>query len=318
MKWLVWIVLLLPTLASAQGLRLDGEIFARSSVQIVPPSIDNVWNLSITELAPDGAMLKPGDMVVTFDGGDSQNQLMAQRSQLAEKQSQRSQLLLELAERERNERLATEERRATLDKAQRKASQPESLVRRVDYRKLVIERAEAEELMTLGVERERLAAEQRRQELRLIDSEITLLQHKIKTLESSIAALRVTASRAGLLNHRTSWNGEKFAVGSRVFRGQAVAEIPDMETLAVRTQVDERDVTRVAVGMPARVLSEGSGIVLEGHVIDVGRVVRSKSRVQPVPVVDLLVELDRGDARLKPGQAVRVELATATSGAVSP
>ncbi len=317
MKRLAWIALLLPTFALAQGLRLDGEIFARSSVQIVPPSIDNVWNLSITELAPDGAMLKPGDMVVAFDGGDSQNQLMAQRSQLAEKQSQRSQLLLELAERERNERLATEERRATLDKAQRKASQPESLVRRVDYRKLVIERVEAEELMTLGVERERLAAEQRRQELRLIDSEITLLQHKIKTLESSIAALRVTASRAGLLNHRTSWNGEKFAVGSRVFRGQSVAEIPDMETLAVRTQVDERDVTRVAVGMPARVLSEGSGIVLEGHVTDVGRVVRSKSRVQPVPVVDLLVELDRVDARLKPGQAVRVELAT-TSGAVSP
>lgn len=308
MKRLALCLLLLPVFAGAQTLRLDGEVFARSSEQIGPPSIDNVWNLNITELVSDGSLVQPGDMVVVFDGGDSQNQLLTQRSALAEKQSQREQLLLELAERERNERLATEERRANLDKAERKATQPETLVRRVDYRKLVIERGEAVELMELAQQREVLAAEQRRQELRLIDSEIALAQHKINTLQAALAALRVTANRAGLISHNTSWSGEKFAVGSRVFRGQSIAEIPDMDTLAIRTQVDERDLTRVAVGMRARVVTEGSGRVLDGHVAEVGSVVRSKSRVQPVPVVDLRVELDHPDTRLKPGQAVRVEL----------
>lgn len=318
MKRLVPLLLLLPALAPAQTLRLDGEVFARSTEQIVPPSIDNLWNLNITEMAPDGSMLQAGDMVVVFDGGDTQNQLLTQRSALAEKASQRSQLLLELAERERNERLTTEERRASLDKAQRKATQPETLVRRVDYRKLVIERSEAEELMALAAERERLAAEQRRQELRLIDSEIAVLQHKITRLETALAALRVTARRAGMVSHRSSWDGEKFAVGSRVFRGQAVAEIPDMDTLAVRTQVDERDLARVAVGMRARVVAEGSGVVLDGHIADIGRVVRSKSRVQPVPVVDLRVELERSDAKLKPGQGVRVELSPGRTEASRP
>lgn len=313
MKRLALCVLLLPVFAGAQTLRLDGEVFARSSEQIGPPSIDNVWNLNITELVPDGSLVQPGDMVVVFDGGDSQNQLLTQRSALAEKQSQREQLLLELAERERNERLATEERRANLDKAERKATQPETLVRRVDYRKLVIERSEAVELMELAQQREVLAAEQRRQELRLIDSEIALAQHKINTLQAALAALRVTANRAGLISHNTSWSGEKFAVGSRVFRGQSIAEIPDMDTLAIRTQLDERDLTRVAVGMRARVVTEGSGRVLDGHVAEVGSVVRSKSRVQPVPVVDLRVELDHPDARLKPGQAVRVELSGMTN-----
>ena len=313
MKRLALCLLLLPVFAGAQTLRLDGEVFARSSEQIGPPSIDNVWNLNITELVSDGSLVQPGDMVVVFDGGDSQNQLLTQRSALAEKQSQREQLLLELAERERNERLATEERRANLDKAERKATQPETLVRRVDYRKLVIERGEAVELMELAQQREVLAAEQRRQELRLIDSEIALAQHKINTLQAALAALRVTANRAGLISHNTSWSGEKFAVGSRVFRGQSIAEIPDMDTLAIRTQVDERDLTRVAVGMRARVVTEGSGRVLDGHVAEVGSVVRSKSRVQPVPVVDLRVELDHPDARLKPGQAVRVELSGMTN-----
>ncbi len=312
------LLFLWPTLAPAQTLRLDGEVFARQSEQIAPPSIDDLWSLNITEMAPDGSLLKPGDVVVVFDGGDAQNQLLGRRSELAEKESQRGQLVLELAERERNERLATEERRASLDKAQRKATQPEALVRRVDYRKLVIERGEAEELMALAVERERLAAGQRHQELRLVDSEIALLQHKIDRLETSLAALRITARRAGLLAHRSTWNGEKYAVGSRVFRGQAVAEIPDMDTLAVRTQVDERDLTRVAVGMRARVVAEGSGVVLDGHVADIGRVVRSKSRVQPVPVVDLIVELERTEAKLKPGQGVRVELAPGRTEAGQP
>lgn len=308
MKRACLILALLPAWAGAQSLRLDGEVFARSSEQVAPPAIPNVWNLNITEFAPDGAPLKPGDMVVVFDGGETQNQLVTVRSQLAEKQSQREQLLLELAERERNERLATEERRAKLDKAQRKATQPESLVRRVDYKKLVIERAEAEELMALTERRERLAAEQRRQERRLIDADIAMLEKKISTFQASLAALRITATRAGVITHRTGWNGEKFAVGSQVFRGQAVAEIPDMETLAVNTQVNERDLTRVSAGMRARVVSEGGGTALEGRVTRIGSVVRSKSRVQPVPVVDLLVELDEATTRLKPGQAVRVEL----------
>lgn len=322
MRALAWVLCLLPAMAVAQPgsapLRLDGEVFARRTEQIVPPSIQNVWNLNITELAPDGSMVKAGDMVVVFDGGDSQNQLLSRRSALAEKERQREQLVLELAERERNERLTTAERRSTLDKAQRKATQPESLVRRIDYRKLVIERAEAEALMALAQQREGLAAEQRRQELRLIDSEIALLKHKIATLEASLAALRVTARRDGLMIHNASWSGEKFAVGSRVFRGQAVAQIPDMTSLAVRTQVDERDYTRVFVGMPARVVAEGGGMVLEGKVTEVGRVVRSKSRVQPVPVVELRVEFDRLDARLKPGQTVRVELSGARAEGVEP
>ena len=97
-----------------------------------------------------------------------------------------------------------------------------------------------------------------------------------------------------------------------------MAQIPDMATLAVRTQVNERDLVRVSVGMRARVVSEGGGTALEGRVSDIGRVVRSKSRVQPVPVVDLLVDLGAESARLKPGQAVRVELFDASAQAVRP
>jgi hypothetical protein len=64
-------------------LKLDGEVVARDSAAIMPPAIDNLWQLNITQLTPDGRPVKQGDVVVSFDGGETQKQLLekAQRAQ---------------------------------------------------------------------------------------------------------------------------------------------------------------------------------------------------------------------------------------------
>jgi len=77
----------------------------------------------------------------------------------------------------------------------------------------------------------------------------------------------------------------------------------------VRAQLPERDLQRVAVGALARIVIEGgAGSAMTGKVASIGRAVRSKSQVQPIPVLDVEIRLDDAGARLKPGQAVRVEL----------
>lgn len=308
-----WLMLLAAPLAAAP-LTIDGEIVARSSAAIMPPAIDNLWQLNITQLTADGRPVKQGDVVVTFDGGEVQKNLVEKQSALNEKQTQLSRLRLDLAERERNEELATAEQRARLEKAQRKATQPVELLRRVDYQKLAIEREQAEAQMTLTEKRERLAAEQRTQELRLLTSEIGQLETDVAQLTSSLAALRVTAPRDGVMLHKSNWQGEKFDVGSQVWRGMAVAEIPDLATLAVRAQLPERELTRLQPGARARVSVEGgAGRALSARVEEIGRVVRSKSRVQPVPVLDVMLALEGEVEGLKPGQPVRVEILDAAA-----
>jgi len=300
---------LLALPAAAAPVTLDGEVVAEASAAIMPPSVDSMWQFSITRLVPDGQVVKQGEVVVSFDGGQLTTQLTQKQSTLKEKLRQRDTLLLDLAERERQARLATEERRANLDKAERKATQPAELIGRNDYRKLVIERDLAARQLALAERREALAAEQRRQELRLLASEIAQLEAEVADLQRSLVALNVAAPRDGVMIHRTSFNGEKFDVGSQVWRGLAVAEIPDLATLAVRATLAERDLGRVAAGQPVRVSIEGgAGLALRGTIASVGRTVRSKSRVQPVPVVDVVVALERSDASLKPGQPVRVEV----------
>ena len=150
---------------------------------------------------------------------------------------------------------------------------------------------------------------QRREERRLLESEVGKLRGDIAELQEWIASLNVTAPRAGLMMHKSSWGGEKYDVGSQVWRGPAVAELPATSTLAVRAELPERDLQRVEVGAPVRVVVEGgAGIAVRGTVESIGRAVRSKSRVQPIPILDLEVALDDPSAALKPGQAVRVEI----------
>ncbi|MCD9028015.1 HlyD family efflux transporter periplasmic adaptor subunit [Luteimonas sp. BDR2-5] len=301
-----------PAGAQRAILRIDGEVYARRTAALMPPSVDRLWQFNITQLAADGAPVAEGDVVVAFDSSEIARQLGQKQSELEAKRRELEKLDLDLAERERTAQLATAQARAELDKAQRKTEQPRELIAALEYGKLVEERRRAERRAVLAERRERLAAEQRRQERRLTVSELGQLQADVTRLQQSLAALNLPAPRAGVMMHRSNWNNEKFDVGSQVWRGQTVAEIPDTTTLAVRAELPERELQRVAVGAPARIVVEGGGgSVHLGKVGAIGRAVRSKSQVQPIPVLDLEIALDDPAARLRPGQSVRVELAVA-------
>lgn len=317
--WALTLTLALcATTATAATLKVDGEVYARNTATLMPPNVDDMWQFNITQLAPDGAPVKKGEVVLGFDGGEVMKRLTEKQNLLKEKQSQLDKLLLELAERERNERLATAEARANQDKAQRKTAQPSELIAGIPYKKLMVARQQSERRMVLVARRERLAGEQRRQERRLLTAEVAQLQAQVGELQRSLASLNVVAPRDGLMMHKSSWGGEKIDVGSQTWRGQPIAEIPDTTTLAVRAELPERDLQRVAVGAPARIVIEGgAGSALRGKVSGIGKAVRSKSRVQPIPVLDLQIALDNPRAKLKPGQAVRVELTVPDTSAAS-
>jgi len=295
--------------ANAVPLRIDGEVYARQATQLMSPSVDRMWQFKITQLAADGSTIKQGQPVLAFDSSQLLHDLNEKQSKLQEKQREHEKLLLDLAERERTEHLATAQARAELEKAQRKTEQPRELIAAMQYDKLVEERHRAEQRMTLVQRRERLSAEQRRQEQRLLESELGQLQADVKRLQASVAQMTIVAPRDGMIAHKSSWSGEKFDVGSQVWLGQTVAEIPDPATLAVRAQLPERDLLQVSAGMPARIVVEGGGgSTHQGKVASVGRAVHSKSQVQPIPVVDIVVQFDGPTTGLRPGQAVRVEL----------
>ena len=293
---------------AAGTLRIDGEVYARSSAQIMPPMVEGIWQFNLTQLAPDGAPLKKGAVAVAFDASSVMKSLAEKNSKLQEKRRELDRLQLELAERERSTHLDTEKARAELQKAARKTEQPQELIAGIEYRKLVVARTQAERKLALARELESANGRQRAEELRLVRSEIAQLEADVARLGKAQADLSIAAPRSGIFMHRSNWNGDKFDVGSQVWRGQTIAEIPDPATLAVRAELPERDYLRVRPGQAARVRVEGDGGIFAGKVASIGRTVRSKSQVQPIPVMYVEIRLDDPDAKLKPGQVVRVEL----------
>jgi len=86
--------------------------------------------------------------------------------------------------------------------------------------------------------------------------------------------------------------------------------MPDLSTLAVRATLPERNLSRVRVGQAVQVQVAGGGRHrLEGTIAEIGNNVHSKSRVEAIPVIDVLIELKGGEqAGLKPGQSVQVAI----------
>lgn len=290
-------------------LRLEGEIAAARSDAIAPPAVENQWQYQVTQMAADGSRVKAGEVVVAFDGAEVQRRLQEAESKRREKRSERERLLLDLAERERTEALTLEEQRAERAKAERKAEQPAELLRSVEYRKLVIDRGRAEQRDALFEQRYAAGRKQRAAERVLVEAELAQLETEVATLGRAVTALQVKAPRDGILVLRTGWRGERFEVGSQVFIGQAVAEIPDPTSLLVRATAPERELLRLAVGAKARVRVEGgAGRQIDARVTRIGTAVRSKSRRQPIPVIDVELALDGDTDGLRPGQAVGVEL----------
>lgn len=298
--------------AAAQMLRLEGEIAAARSVPISPPSVDNQWLYQITELVPDGSQVRAGQVVVAFDATEVARRLQETDSRHNEKRSERERLLLDLAERERTEALTLEEQRAELRKAERKAAQPAELLRSVEYRKLVIQRGRAEQRLALFEQRYAAGRAQRAAERTLVEVELAQLEADVASLGTAVGALQVKAPRDGILVLRSDWHGQRFEVGTQVFVGQSVAEIPDPTSLMIRATAPERELLRLAVGASAQVRVEGgAGRQIEARVTRIGAAVRSKSRHQPIPVVDVELALEGDTAGLRPGQAVGVELRAA-------
>jgi HlyD family secretion protein len=292
------------------NVKMDGEIIALQRSSLIPPSIDELWNMTITQLAPDGEPIKAGQPAVSFDGSEIMKKLQAKQSELGEKKSQREKLKLELAERARTEKLATQEQQSRTEKAQRKATQPAALVRRVDYQKFVIEKRQSERQLDLAKQRETLVAQQRNLEWQVLEAETKKLEVDVQQLQAALSTLDIVAPQNGLMQHQSNWQGEKVAVGTQIFRGQEVASVANLSSLAVRAQLNERDINRVTLNAEVKISVEGSaGAALTGRIVEIGRAVRSKSRTQPIPVIDIHIKLDRTRFKIKPGQTVRVELA---------
>lgn len=290
------------------GQPVEGEIVSRVALPIAPPAIPEIWQYNLTQLVPEGSPVKAGQPIAIFQANDVDTRLAARSSSLRERQSALAKLRLEHDEASRAGDLAVAEAESNLERARRKSTMPKELIRRVDYDKLVIDRALAEEMATLAVRQRDAEILARAAEVAALRTEMARHEQAIAQLAEGKKKMTVLAAQDGIVLYRTQFNGEKVTVGSQVWLGMSVATLADPARLMVRAQVPEAQAAFVRVGQAGRVSVPGSNLVFDARVSRLGSTFHGKSSSQPVTVRDVELEFAGGTAGARPGAAVQVTL----------
>ncbi|WP_213995177.1 efflux RND transporter periplasmic adaptor subunit [Arsukibacterium sp.] len=298
----------------ASHVRATGELTAANSFKASPPSVSNMWQYNIKQLAPESSMLTEGAMVVAFDGQRLVDELNNKSIELRSAEQ-------ELANRLRTDEQTYEELKLTLaerkmeyDREQRKAEIVDQSRSANDRRKAQIDFTIADNQYQLAQARLASHQQQRLAEEQMLVAKVSRLQSEVSQLQRNIASMQVKAPFAGVMVYTIGFDGEKFSVGDTAQFGQPVAEVSQLDSLYVKAEIDEIDLKQLQPGLAVEVtLDAYPERRFNGVLQSLGNAVRDKSNDNLRRVVDASVSLTDLDTELmRPGMSARLNISLNT------
>ena len=300
--------------------RVTGEIESANSSYFGPPVVPNIWQYTISFMAPEGRVVKAGMPILKFDPQELLTQLRDKSNALNEKQKLLEKQKILARDTIAELKLKQQEAAADLDKARLKADIPIELLASRDYKenKLVLKQAE----LTRALREQELIKEQRVQdtEINILKREIVVLQGEVDQFQNSVDTMTVRAAGPGVVIHTVDRRNNKHEVGDNVWMGRRVMELPDLSRLQVHLEVPERESARIAVGQTVRfALDAAPDQLFYGEIIELASVIHTKSRNQPARVFDATVSMNVADSTvMRPGMSVSAEIQVSGGGVKGP
>ncbi len=297
----------------------EGNLKAVNAQQISAPH-EAPGNLKIAWLADDGALVKKDEVIARFDPTEFNNLLLSGNEDHATAQNKidknvtvasTTRVNLKRDARQADEEL-TSAKKFKYDDEQ-VFSRYQRIESEVDQRLATEKKSHAESV--LGVRDQLSQAE--RDLLSIEDRKAGL---EIRNAEQGLHALELRAPYDGLLVLRRDWRGELPRVGSPVWPGTPIGEIPDLSKMNAEVFVLEADAAGLAAGQRATVALESNpGVTYSGKIAQVDKLARPRMRGVPVQYFGVIVALDRTEsAVMKPGARVRATLEVENRNGVFP
>ena len=298
------------TAETREMVKVTGEIESASSAFFGPPAVANIWQYTISFMAPEGRKVKAGTPILRFDPQELMTQLRDKTNALNEKQKQLEKQKIIAREVMAELKLKQQEAVADLDKARLKADIPVELLANRDYQqhKLILKQAE----LTLALRKVELEKEQRVQdtEVNILKREIAVLDSEVAQFQGSVDSMTIKAAGDGVVIHTVDRRNNKHEVGDNVWMGRRVMELPDLSQLQVHLEIPERESARIEVGQAVKfVVDAAPDEQFYGEIIELASVIHTKSRNQPARVFDATVSMKSPDlAIMRPGMSVSAEI----------
>jgi multidrug efflux pump subunit AcrA (membrane-fusion protein) len=281
---------------------------ARATAVSVPVEVRR--SVRLAWLAPEGSLVKDGDVVARFDPIEMEERLQETRNDLEVITLETRQTEVEGAA--KLDRLATDLTIADLELGHARRFQK---VSDLIYSRHDIISEEIDEQLASDRREHAAASGTTTQELNQTDLDLLAIRRRqtqltIDEIERGLSALTVTAPHPGLFTLARHWSGP-VQVGAEMWQGQDLGKIPDLSVMEAEVFVLEADAGGLAVGKPAQLVVEAHpDVVYDARIRLVDTIAKPRFRGSPVHYFGVTLELETeatGNV-LKPGQRVRATL----------
>nr|WP_010131388.1 efflux RND transporter periplasmic adaptor subunit [Microbulbifer agarilyticus] len=296
------------TTSSAAFVPAHGELEAQSAASIQAPQ--GRRPKFIAWMLPEYTRVSKGDVILRFDGASMERErsrsagdLSVAQEDLREKRgaldSEEMEIFLDISQ------VGTEK-----EFAEKFAVQDDLLKSRLE---ILDDALDAQYLNSklgyLGWKNERFTT-RAGGELDVLSVQESKHSEKIERLDQDLAKLEVVAPHDGLLVYEANWRGEKPRVGSQVWPGRKVGDLPDVSIMQARLYVLDREAAGLAEGQFVEVWIETMPERrFPARVASVSPAPRSIERGNPQKYYELVAEFDQQHPKLfKLGRGLRAQV----------
>jgi HlyD family secretion protein len=287
-----------------------GQLKSMASIYIGCPPIRRFWNYTISFMAPEGKLVKQGDVILRFDVKELREKLMVKQSELETGRKELEKIKLVEQETRDNLMLKIAEAQMREKKAKRKSLLPDDVIAMNEIKKIRMDLELAEMQVRLFRSRVKNQTQRMKTLLSTQESKIKELGNEVSEYQEAIEKLNVKAPKSGILVYATDWNGRKKSVGERCWIGSKILEMPDLNQMQVAAMIPEPEAGKIKKDLPVEIrLDSNPDRVFKGKLKTLGRIFRTKSNDQPAIIFDVTIDILEPDPELmRPGMAASIDI----------
>jgi HlyD family secretion protein len=296
-----------------------GTIRTQRNDQITAPAVAG-GSLQIIKLAPSGAMVHKGDVVLEFDPSQQEYNLGQSRSDLAEAQEEIEKAKADAAVQTAQDETALLKAKFAVRQAELEVSKNE-IVSQIDGQKNVLALEEAKRALAQLEQDIKSHATSNEAALALSMEKQNKARIAMQQAEKNIENMTIKAQIDGLVvvhGNRDSMGGVWFGgmsmpdyqVGDQASPGASIAEVIDSKQLELSGQVGEADRASLKPGQSVEVRVDAlPGEKFTGKLESIaGSSARQFFDDNTQTKFEMAIKLDSSDARLRPGFAARLTI----------
>jgi len=281
----------------------SGELEAKNSIQILGPEglrSVNIYQIKITDIVPEGTVVRKGDFIATLDKAELGNKLKDASNDLQKYQSQYTQTRLDTALQLRlardemvNQEYSLKEKQIALEQS---AYEPPATIRQIQLEFDRTNRALEQSRKNYELKRSQYVAK-----MEEAGASLSQAQTSYDRLTDLLQKFTITAPEGGMLIYQREWNGKKRGVGSTIgVWDPTVATLPDLTIMNSKTYVNEVDIRKIKASQTVQVTLDAypdkklSGIV--SSVANVGE----QNPKNDSKVFEVVIKINEKDTTLRP------------------